>query len=313
MVAYEGKEPFVFVSYAHKDKNKVLPIVEGLQSRGFRVWYDKRGISAGSEWAEVIADHLEHCCCMVAFVSRSFGASNNCREELNYAKELKKTILVVYLEDRNNLRGAVRMQLSTLHSLNLNDYAGNDALLQELSEEEALQPCLVKASAPAKPTETTTVVPDRTSRAHEMKMEYLHSALSHLAEKKYGGGAAENVKHAEPTSESIYKQAREFYDRKEYAKAIPILRKAAALGNHEAMTDLGVCYQLAWGVPRNYGEASSMYRKAADCGNARAQYYLALCYEGGVGVGEDKEEARKWYQKSADQGYKAASQALELM
>ena len=55
---YEGTQPYIFVSYAHKNDAAVLEIIGTLQSRGFRVWYDE-GIEAGSEWPESIASHLE--------------------------------------------------------------------------------------------------------------------------------------------------------------------------------------------------------------------------------------------------------------
>ena len=55
--AYEGREPYIFISYAHKDMAKVLPIIEGLAEKGFRIWYDA-GIEAGTEWPEYIAEHL---------------------------------------------------------------------------------------------------------------------------------------------------------------------------------------------------------------------------------------------------------------
>lgn len=54
---YEGTQPYIFVSYAHKNDAAVLEIIGALQSRGFRVWYDE-GIEAGSEWPESIASHL---------------------------------------------------------------------------------------------------------------------------------------------------------------------------------------------------------------------------------------------------------------
>ena len=51
---YEGSEPYIFVSYAHKDAAMVMPLITGLQDRGFRVWFDA-GIEAGTEWPEYIA------------------------------------------------------------------------------------------------------------------------------------------------------------------------------------------------------------------------------------------------------------------
>ena len=40
MIAYEGNENYIFVSYAHKDSDRVIPIIEELDAAGFRIWYD---------------------------------------------------------------------------------------------------------------------------------------------------------------------------------------------------------------------------------------------------------------------------------
>lgn len=66
---YEGTQPYIFVSYAHKNDAAVLEIIGTLQSRGFRVWYDE-GIEAGSEWPESIASHLERAQLVLAFCLR---------------------------------------------------------------------------------------------------------------------------------------------------------------------------------------------------------------------------------------------------
>ena len=46
-IAYSGDEPYLFISYAHKDSERVLPVILSLQEKGFRVWYDE-GIEVGS-------------------------------------------------------------------------------------------------------------------------------------------------------------------------------------------------------------------------------------------------------------------------
>ena len=46
--AYEGGEPYIFISYAHKDTDRVMPILKALAAKGFRIWYDA-GIEAGTE------------------------------------------------------------------------------------------------------------------------------------------------------------------------------------------------------------------------------------------------------------------------
>lgn len=54
MRAYKGENPYIFVSYAHKDKDIVYPVIEELQNRGYRIWYDE-GIEASEEWAEYLS------------------------------------------------------------------------------------------------------------------------------------------------------------------------------------------------------------------------------------------------------------------
>ena len=50
MNAYDGMEPYVFISYSHRDSNAVVPLIQNLQNRNFRVWYDD-GVEVGSIFA----------------------------------------------------------------------------------------------------------------------------------------------------------------------------------------------------------------------------------------------------------------------
>ena len=45
--AYQGDEPYVFVSYAHDDAPVVYPEISRLRDQGFNIWYDE-GIEPGS-------------------------------------------------------------------------------------------------------------------------------------------------------------------------------------------------------------------------------------------------------------------------
>ena len=65
---YEGADNYIFVSYCHRDKQEVYPIIERLARDGYRVWYDE-GIDPGADWPEVIADHLSRCALCIAFLS----------------------------------------------------------------------------------------------------------------------------------------------------------------------------------------------------------------------------------------------------
>ena len=58
MKCYEGSEPYIFLSYAHKNTDMVMPVFRGLDKEGFRIWYGA-GTEPGTEWPEYIAEHLE--------------------------------------------------------------------------------------------------------------------------------------------------------------------------------------------------------------------------------------------------------------
>lgn len=95
--AYEGKEPYIFVSYAHIDSDAVLPVIRELYNRKYRVWYDE-GISPGSEWPQNIANHLNMASAVMIFVSGNSLASPNCENEVSVAAGQKKNIITVCLD-----------------------------------------------------------------------------------------------------------------------------------------------------------------------------------------------------------------------
>ena len=97
-VPYSGNDPYVFISYAHRNMDRVIPLVRLLQDNGYRVWYDE-GIDPGTEWAENIADHLEKARCLCACLSKEYLESTNCKDELYFARTLGMDILLLYLEE----------------------------------------------------------------------------------------------------------------------------------------------------------------------------------------------------------------------
>lgn len=112
---YEGDQPYLFVSYCHKDKDVVLPIIEFLQREGIRIWYDA-GIEPGSEWPEVIANHLDQSSFFLCFVSRASMGSHNCRKEFNYALVKDMPFLSVILEPVE-FTPVMRLQLASVQAV----------------------------------------------------------------------------------------------------------------------------------------------------------------------------------------------------
>lgn len=114
-VSAEQDLPYIFISYAHNDAPKVLPVIRFLQEKRYRVWFDE-GILPGKAWDENVGEKLAGCQCLIAFVSRSYIASSNCRDELSMGRRLGKNMLLVYLEDVQ-LTPGMKMRYSRLFAL----------------------------------------------------------------------------------------------------------------------------------------------------------------------------------------------------
>lgn len=95
---YEGKRPYLFISYPHKQSGEVIDTIRILHDQKYRLWYDE-GIPAGSDWPANIAQHMRNCDCVICFISDHFLHSQNCFSEIQAAVHLKKPILILYLEN----------------------------------------------------------------------------------------------------------------------------------------------------------------------------------------------------------------------
>lgn len=142
--AYEGSKPYIFVSYSHRNSAYVHGVIDGLQSAGYRVWFDG-GIEAGSEWPEYIASHLERCSCVLTFMSNAFVASDNCKRELHFAQDLKKPLLNIYIEEVN-LPAGLRMQLGLCQAMYRENFRAEEAFLDSLTRARILDACRDRAA-----------------------------------------------------------------------------------------------------------------------------------------------------------------------
>jgi len=137
--AYEGKEKFIFVSYAHKDSKQVLDIIKKLQEQGYRIWFDE-GIAPGSEWPEDIANHLKDSAMVLAFISANSVASVNCRNEINLACSRNKPFLAIMLEEVE-LSPGMELQLASKQCIFRYNYATEEEFLDKVMRCPDLAPC----------------------------------------------------------------------------------------------------------------------------------------------------------------------------
>ncbi|MBQ9145216.1 MAG: TIR domain-containing protein [Clostridia bacterium] len=94
--AYEGTEPYIFVSYAHADAERIQPFLHAMSNFGLNVWFDE-GIHSGSDWRETILNHLGKCSAFVFFVTEASLASKECKKEIYFAERKEKPFINVVL------------------------------------------------------------------------------------------------------------------------------------------------------------------------------------------------------------------------
>ncbi len=238
---YQGIEPFIFISYAHRDSASVLPIVEALQRRGFRVWYDA-GIEAGAEWPEYIARRLVDSSCVIAFISGRSMESQNCRREINFAISKGKELLVVYLEDVS-LSYGMQLQLDTLQALLRWRHISDDSFLDALCDCRMLQPC------------------------REGGAQWLQQNLAQLRAAAAAGD-----------SEACFDLGYRYHLGKglpqDPAQSVKWYRLAAEQGHDDAQCMLGIHYYYGMGVRQSKREAKKWFTLAAEQGNDTALQWL---------------------------------------
>lgn len=152
---YEKDRPHTFVCYAHADRDTVLREITALHNEGINLWFDE-GIYGGSEWPEELANAIQTCSSFLFFVSPDSVGSRNCRDEIQYARECRKRVIVVYLKE-TALPPALELSLGTTHAL-------KKQLLETRVFREKLISSLLNESAPAYPAKRSLFSPRTVER-----------------------------------------------------------------------------------------------------------------------------------------------------
>ncbi len=112
--AYTGSEPYLFVSYSHRDTAKVYPILDALHDRKYRIWYDE-SCENGNDFRDELRHRIEDCSAVVLFVSESSMTSPFCGMEIIVARENGKRLYPIYLDDAAAVPPAFEILLSNTH------------------------------------------------------------------------------------------------------------------------------------------------------------------------------------------------------
>ena len=118
--AYDGNEPYVFLSYSHADFEEVKYFLELLKKNHFRFWFDE-GIKSGSEWADEISQRIRNCVQFVVFISSNSIESSNVKDEVHIAVKYGIEIIRIHL-DETELNGGLELQLDRRQALYRHKY-----------------------------------------------------------------------------------------------------------------------------------------------------------------------------------------------
>ena len=141
---YSGDEAFIFASYSHRDMRTVFEIIRGFQKRGYRVWFDE-GIDPGTEWDEYIAAHIDRCSYMIAFLSDNYFGSSNCRDELAFARDMEKALLLIYIRDEE-LPPGMKLRLNRLQAIHWYSYEDKNLFYEKADNAAGIEECRQKRS-----------------------------------------------------------------------------------------------------------------------------------------------------------------------
>ena len=112
--AYNGTEPFLFISYSHRDTEKVYETLDMLHDRKYRIWYDE-SCETGNDFRQELRDRIERCEAVVLFVSEASMNSPFCGMEIIVARENNKRIFPVFVDDNVKIPPAFEILLANTH------------------------------------------------------------------------------------------------------------------------------------------------------------------------------------------------------
>ncbi len=96
--AYTGDEPYLFVSYSHRDTKQVYSILDALHDCKYRIWYDE-SCENGNDFRDELRQRIERSEAIILFVSKASMESPFCGMEIIVARENNKRLYPIYLDD----------------------------------------------------------------------------------------------------------------------------------------------------------------------------------------------------------------------
>ena len=139
LAPYQGEEPYIFLSYSHRNADAAAETIRWMKAAGFRIWYDE-GVIPATAWDENIARAIENCDYLLALISEAYLSSTNCLDELNYARDRNIPMLLIYLEDVS-LPSGLAMRLGRLLAIHRYRYDNPAAFYSRVVRSKGIGIC----------------------------------------------------------------------------------------------------------------------------------------------------------------------------
>ncbi len=127
--AYLGTGKYIFVSYSHKDADKVYEFINILQTK-YNVWFDE-GIHFGREWDEEIVSKIDGCSLFIYVITENSLNSKNCKDEIAFAKQNDIPFLNVIMDDME-LPSIFTFRYGRFQMLKYYEYHNKEEVLYDL-------------------------------------------------------------------------------------------------------------------------------------------------------------------------------------
>lgn len=284
------KNNYIFLSYSHVDKDTINIIFTKIKNDGYCVWYDN-GINPGREWSEDIAIHIEKAKVFVAFITKDYIKSENCKDELSYARENSLIIILVFLKKEVEISSGMKLQNHRRQQLFYYQYLDKQEFYNKLYATEGVCDCLINGS-----DEKNSII-----IAEEISNENVD--IDSLRISSQAGNAESTYKLAECFETGDFVEM-------DKSKAFELYELAKMQGSIAAITALGRLYKYGLGCRLNKKKAFAYYLEAAEKGEGKALDLAADAYEWGEGVRKSRKKAWEFRIKAYEAGYRTVAGKL---
>lgn len=113
--AYDGGDPYAFISYSHKDYKFVFNEIERFHKQGLNIWYDE-GIAPGNEWLKEISKYLAKASLFIVFISNNSVNSKFVKKEINFAMSRDIPFIAIHIE-KTKLPDDLDLAISDLQAI----------------------------------------------------------------------------------------------------------------------------------------------------------------------------------------------------